>query len=60
MKEIHPLIVGSLGTVGIETANQIDFSGVPEGGNSISLILQIIVAVATLFKMFKKKPASVI
>jgi hypothetical protein len=54
MENIKTLAVGTLGTGAIEVANHVQIPEIDPSGSSVSLILQIIVAIATLFKMFKK------
>jgi hypothetical protein len=54
MKNLNTLAVGAIGTGGVELAQQINFPEIEPNGSAISLVIQIVIAIATLFKMFKK------
>lgn len=54
MDTIKTLTVGTVGVTGVEVANHVDLTALAPPENSISLIIQIIIAVTTLFRMFKK------
>ena len=58
MSKISNFLVGTVGVTGIEAVNQIDFPSLTQTKEATSLILQIVIAIATLFKMFKKQKAS--
>jgi hypothetical protein len=54
MDTIKNLTVGGVGMAGVEIANYLPPPEVDLQQSSVSLIIQIVIAVATLFKMFKK------
>jgi len=54
MENIKTLAVGSVGAGAVELGNYVQIPEIDPSGSSVSLIIQIVIAVATLFKMFKK------
>lgn len=54
MSNITTLTTGSVGVAAVEAANYIPIPEIDPSHNTVSLIVQVIIAIATLFKMFKK------
>lgn len=54
MSRINTLLTGTVGAAGVEITNSIPLPEIYPQHGTVSLIIQIVIAVATLFKMFKK------
>lgn len=54
MENIKTLAVGTIGTGAIEVANHVQIPDIDPNGGTVSLILQVVIALAALIKMFKK------
>lgn len=54
MVNIKTLAVGSVGATAVELGNYVQVPEIDPTGNSVSIIIQIVIGLATLFKMFKK------
>lgn len=54
MNNLSTITTGSVGVVAVEAANHIQIPEIDPTHNTVSLVVQIIIAIATLFKMFKK------
>jgi hypothetical protein len=54
MENIKTLAVGTVGAGAVEIGNYVQIPEIDPSGSSISVIIQIIIGIATLFKMFKK------
>ena len=59
MNKISTLITGTAGTAAVEIVNNTALPDIATIQNGSSLIIQIIIAIATLWKMFKKPKAVV-
>lgn len=55
MKPISQLITGLVGMGGVEVATQVQIPTTTEVKDIVSIVIQIVIGVATLFGMFKKK-----
>lgn len=54
MNNLSTITTGSVGVAAVEAANYIQIPEIDPTHNTVSLVVQIIIAIATLFKMFKK------
>jgi hypothetical protein len=59
MSKLNTFLTGSVGTAAIEGVNHIPLPEIDPSHNTASLIIQIVLALATLFKMFKKDKKTV-
>lgn len=55
MSKLNTFLTGTVGTALVELPNQIDMPEIDHTNGKVSLIIQIVIAIATLFKMFKKE-----
>lgn len=55
MNKITHFLTGTVGVTAIEAANQIDVSNIEQIQHGTSLLMQIIIGIATLWQMFRKK-----
>lgn len=54
MNKLDTLVTGTVGGAAIEAVNYIPVPEIDPTQNTASLIIQIVLALATLFKMFRK------
>lgn len=54
MSRIGTFLTGTVGATGVELANNVQLPDIEPQHGTVSLIIQIVIAIATLFKMFKK------
>jgi hypothetical protein len=53
MDRLNTFLAGGTGVTGIGIANEIDFSGIASQPNTVSLLLQVIIAIVSLVKIIK-------
>ena len=54
MSNLSTITTGGVSVAAVEAANYIQIPEIDPTHNTASLIIQIVIAIATLFKMFKK------
>jgi hypothetical protein len=55
MKTLLPLVTGSLGVSGVEVVQNVDFPTSTDTSEIIKIVLQVVISLATLLGLFKKK-----
>lgn len=55
MKDLKSLAVGVVGAGGVELAQYVQIPEIDQTGSSVSIVIQIIIGIAALFKMLKKQ-----
>lgn len=55
MNEVKTLLVGGSGIGSVELVNQVPLDVIHQDGSLVSVVIQIIIGVVTLFGLLKKK-----
>ena len=55
MMKMHPLVIGLLGSGGVEVAQQVQVPTSTEVKDIISVVIQIVIGIATIIGLFKKR-----
>jgi hypothetical protein len=58
MKNIEKIVLGVFGTGSVELVNNIDIPTSTETKDIVSIVIQLVIGVVTLFVLFKKKRPS--